>query len=294
MTKDATVFLCVGAAKSGTTWLYHQIRKHPLCQVSSIKEIHYFNSLEWGCRSKLFRKNSDALKMVSARIEKSRAPSLSLKNRFQDLEEWVSLLRDPSEDTSRYLDFLKRGMSTDTKLVADFTPAYSLLPASRLGKMAHMAKDVRFVYLMRDPLSRLWSNVRMVAGRETTNPCDAEKLAEKLLLEAISGSETSSSNRSDYIGALRRLNAAVPRGNLCVMFYEDLMTETGLEKLGSFLGIGAIDANFDHIIHKSVEMRIPTELRILARGYLAPQYEYVSRTFASLPEAWLKNMSVRE
>src|ERR1700693_6546256 len=38
-------FLCVGAHKSGTTWLYRQLDSHPDFWMPPIKELHYFDQL---------------------------------------------------------------------------------------------------------------------------------------------------------------------------------------------------------------------------------------------------------
>ena len=36
-------FVVMGAARSGTTWLYHRLKRHPGIFVPPIKEIHYFD-----------------------------------------------------------------------------------------------------------------------------------------------------------------------------------------------------------------------------------------------------------
>src|ERR1700757_3086986 len=38
-------FLCVGAHKSGTTWLYQQLDSHPDFWMPPVKELHYFDQL---------------------------------------------------------------------------------------------------------------------------------------------------------------------------------------------------------------------------------------------------------
>lgn len=35
-------FICVGAQKSGTTWLYHELNKHPNVRMPAVKELRYF------------------------------------------------------------------------------------------------------------------------------------------------------------------------------------------------------------------------------------------------------------
>jgi len=36
-------FLCIGAQKSGTTWLYHNLGLHPQIWLPIVKELHHFN-----------------------------------------------------------------------------------------------------------------------------------------------------------------------------------------------------------------------------------------------------------
>src|ERR1700758_1596004 len=38
-------FLCVGAQKSGTSWLYRQLDLHPDFWIPPLKELHYFDEL---------------------------------------------------------------------------------------------------------------------------------------------------------------------------------------------------------------------------------------------------------
>jgi len=38
-------FLCVGAQKGGTSWLFHQLTLHPDFLMPPVKEVHYFDSM---------------------------------------------------------------------------------------------------------------------------------------------------------------------------------------------------------------------------------------------------------
>src|SRR4029453_18936667 len=38
-------FLCVGAQKAGTSWLYHQLVSHPDFWMPPVKELHYFDEM---------------------------------------------------------------------------------------------------------------------------------------------------------------------------------------------------------------------------------------------------------
>ncbi len=39
-------FLCIGAEKAGSTWLYKNLKKHPEIWLPPVKEIHYFDEKE--------------------------------------------------------------------------------------------------------------------------------------------------------------------------------------------------------------------------------------------------------
>jgi len=40
-------FICVGAGKAGTTWLWEMLRRHPDVYLPDVKEIHYFNDIAY-------------------------------------------------------------------------------------------------------------------------------------------------------------------------------------------------------------------------------------------------------
>ena len=47
MSDEPTLLFCVGAAKSGTTWLYRYLHDHPECHLRSIKELHFFDTIDF-------------------------------------------------------------------------------------------------------------------------------------------------------------------------------------------------------------------------------------------------------
>ena len=38
-------FVCIGAQKAGTTWLYDNLRPHPEVWLPQVKEIHFFDTV---------------------------------------------------------------------------------------------------------------------------------------------------------------------------------------------------------------------------------------------------------
>ena len=168
--------------------------------------------------------------------------------------------------------------------MADVTPAYALLPVARLHQMAGIAADVRFLYLLRDPVARLWSQARMIARRAVGDVAEfpARAVAEmRALLDRIAAGTR---EREDYAGIITRLRAAVAPERL-------MLTRPGLARLCAFLGIRVAPADFDKRVLEGAPLPLAEDLRARAQGLLRPQYEFVARLFPDLPESWRRNMA---
>ncbi len=165
MGAEPTYLICVGATKSGTSWLYRHMRAHPECHFRSIKELHYFDM----ARPEHF---ADAGKRVEARItaleaEMQAGDPAGLAGKAEklgDLWDWAEVLGRGAVDMSAYREYLVGGRKGQA-VVGDVTPAYAMLPVQRLKRMAEVGQQFRVLFVMRDPLARVWSHIRMVAAR---------------------------------------------------------------------------------------------------------------------------------
>jgi hypothetical protein len=149
-----------------------------------------------------------------------------------------------------------------------------------------MTADLRFLYVLREPLDRLWSHVRMLAVRAAAQAPDVSRLAREIFGRVLAGEEQAVAERSDYAGAVQRLRAAVAPGRLAVMVQDEVLTRTGLARLWDFLGIGEGPARFDQRVHRGVDVALDADQAAAARKWLAPQYDFVEAMFGQLPKAW--------
>ena len=285
-----TVMICVGAAKAGTSWFYDYLRGHPECALRSVKELHYFDALElnegW-VQGALDRDLAEAKRVLAQEAGQPQADKVA---RVRDLEDLCALLKSGAVDEAAYLAYLKNGQN-GAALVADVTPAYSLLGEERLQRMATMAPDVRFVFLMRDPLSRLWSHVRMVA-RNTLKPGeDLTKAARRLLTRVVRhGEESHIVARGDYPAIVQKLRAAIPAEKLNIVFLEELLSEKGLRQMCAFLGLTYAEGQFTRPVHVGEDIKMNKQQKLEAQAYLAPHYAFVKDSFGYVPDAWSENM----
>lgn len=290
--REPTVLFCVGATKAGTSWLHEHLSKHPDCHFRTIKELHYFQMTEPGQFGIALRRLQAEIARFKARLTGADATLRArVERRLSDLRDWRRVLQLRATDLDAYRAFLLDGRG-DKALVGDITPAYGLLPEDRLSLMKTVGADVRVVYLMRDPVARLWSHVRMIAHRVAPQRFadEARALLARIVTGDLTGEGAGIAARGDYAAILPRLKRVFDPSRLLVLFTEEMLTLPGLARLSAFLGIRTVGADLDRRVHEGVSLSMNDDERRAARVWLRPQYDYVSGQYSSLPAAWRANM----
>lgn len=268
----------LGATKAGSGWIYQYLRAHPECHMRALKELHFFDTLEFeltGSRVRKLRGNMEKL-LATPELD------ASSRRKLRDFGDWLPVAE--SGDTEAYLGYLTAGRG-EKSVVGDVTPAYALLSVESLEKMLSIVPDTRFVFLMRDPVARLWSHIRMIARRAMSAGAVAEQVAAEVLGWAVSGLERRMTGTGAYDAILPRLKSVVPAGKLYVDFFEDVVVASSVDRLCAFLGIKPFAAKM-HQPHQGIAIPLRSDQRARLRDYLAPQYDYVRSEFGRLPAAW--------
>jgi hypothetical protein len=155
-------FICVGAQKAGTRWLFDQLAFHPDVWMPPIKELQYLD------RSERFLKFAVPL-YRRARRDLAAANVVRRRDRERPIEltdiEWLAarlwLYRKPLDlDHYARLFDLKGG-----RLSGDVSPGYALVPRRLAAEVRARFPSSRIVYFARDPVDRFWSQYCMVARR---------------------------------------------------------------------------------------------------------------------------------
>ena len=285
-----TVFLCVGAQKAGTSWLGDTLARHPACHVPAEKELHYWSLVQAPATQEDRRSRRAYLRWARRRLALSllrpspgRVRSALWVERRARHE--LATLRDPS--VARYVRRLMRGHRGEP-VAGELTPAYALLCPEAFGRMAALHPRTRFVFVMRDPVDRLWSSVR---HRFRTDIRSGDALAGRIH-EAFARTVARRRNAfamSDYPATIRALEAAVGRDGVHYMFYETMRTTAEMDRLGAFLGTGPIPFEAGRRINAGTREDIRPDPATLAeaRAALDPVYRYVSQRFAAaVPGSW--------
>lgn len=264
---DGAIIYGVGAQKAGTTWLYDYLRAHPGCHARAMKEVHYFNSA--GVDD--FRRRAASRLAQRSRADRRReAGSARDAALIASIDDWIATFGEGRADDRDYIAYLTRGRSGDAAIV-DVTPAYANLPEASFERMRRLAKTARFIYILRDPVDRLWSSVQMRA-RRGGDPARAEALFGAQIDKLEAGATPP---RCDYAGALRCLRQATDANERLVIFFEDLFSQPTVDRIADFLNVDRRPADFSRRDRRR-RSQPPQDLARRATRALRGQYDYVA------------------
>ena len=259
---DKIFVLGIGAQKAGTTWLHDYLLGRGDIYMPRRKELHYFDTkyrpdLQKGSKRQPWR-----------RPQGSEAPlTVSQLQAFGEGEDYREFFRSRVPDAISHF--------------GEITPAYSLVGESGFQEIRHLFRNVRLIFIMRDPAERFYSQYRMV--RDKTLKKGAQPKAPLDLLQNREFIERSRYNKTIY--AVER---AFSVNEIIYLFYETLFRAETIGKLCDFLGIPYKPANVENVIRPGGEHDgIPPELERHIRAKFKGTYSFCRKRFGDdLPPEW--------
>lgn len=276
----------IGAAKSGTSWLYSYLNSHPEVTMSPIKELHYFDSVyvknlcgHW------HGKWQNILQELAAKYAEN--PSVALLEKIRCVASRLEMADRP-DAYRQYFNYLQ---SAETKAFGEVTPSYSLLPEKGFQAILDAYSDAKFVFIVRDPVDRALSQIQFldkVAGRAPSPDLQPSRSVAEL--ESFV-SDPHFILRSDYQRTLTNLYRVVPRDRVLVLMYEHLFSrdkhERNIRRLCEFSEISYLPGDWQSRVNQSNKMLFSSELTSKFRAQLEPVYRYMLNGFPDdLPETW--------
>ena len=262
--------VCIGAQKAGTSWLHHQLNEHPKIWTTPFKEVHYFNArhrpadrqwLPWHFR--------EALRATERRFRLRHEEMPDAMVRYL-----VEMTSDPMFTPKWYRQAFApapRGI-----LPLDTTPEYSTLPEAGVDEVAAFLPRAKFIYLLRDPVDRAISQLRMNLARRKVLPT-----APKGYLRHLDDAELG--DRGDYAAYLPRWQARIPADRLLVLPYGRIATDPMgvMRQVEAFLGLDPFAySQLATVFHPGADaVAFPDEGRAILRDRFAAQYDYLAAHF---------------
>lgn len=262
-------FLCIGAQKAGTSWLFAQLQSHPDIWMPPLKELQYFNHLyvpqhrswtTWHIRQGVTR----ALQHHIG----SNKPNFGYVRYLADLAS-----RDLFTDDWYRAAFDRPG--ADGKTVGDITPEYSTVPEAGIRHMRGLLGAVKIIYLIRAPLSRALSQLRMNVSRKGHQDLSEEqwrKMADQWDI----------TNRGDYRTYVPRWKAHFPPEDILFLPYGRIAADPAglMQEVEAFLGLSAHHyPRMSERVHEGKKLTVPENIVRRVEARLEGQDAFIASEF---------------
>ncbi len=286
-------FICVGAQKAGTRWLYDQLAFHPEFWMPPVKELHYFDGARPGFRKAKRlqgRIEADLDKLNRNRTEDAARPLADRDLRF--VGGYLQLFKDKRAGIEGYARlFDEKG----AQKAGDVTPAYSKLADGDVEKIVRRFPDVKAVFIAREPVERAWSALGMAARQAKSRvkqPVTPTTVLKFLKRKDVAG-------RSYPSHTVARWKKIAPEGQFAYFFFDDLRTAADLRSrvlrfLDADPGLpsGDLDPGFNRR-SKSAKLELTDELRDTLVNHFAEEIRRCADTLGGRAVEWRKKYSLK-
>ncbi|MFM9939600.1 MAG: sulfotransferase family protein [Hyphomicrobiaceae bacterium] len=279
-------FVCIGAQKSGTTWLARMLATHPDLFVTPVKEIHYFDHVA-GITEHLSPKKR------RSRYRKYHQRMWTQWNQFTEhRSQWAwyrHYMGNPIDDAWYAGLFHHRGPK---RFAGEITPEYAILGRKGLAHIKRLSPDARVMFIMRNPVERTWSQV---LHQCRVRGLDATRQSTDALMTMLA--EPRFGELGDYAMTLDDMAAVFRPDQVLPLFYEEMHEDRlkSLQQVCKFIGAGFSPDYFSELgrrFNRSQEAALPEAVREQLRQAYRPQAEAVRQRLGRLPAAWRKEFGL--
>jgi len=226
-------FLCIGAQKSGTTWLYNILEHSDHVRMPPYKELHFFDYIDLKLPNKLSDKNKAnhfLIKRWTNLFDKIYYDSDAIPCKDKEwYKKYIHLIREMSDNSLKgYSELFEKNYIT-----GDITPAYSILSPHMVKSISDYFPKTKIILILRNPIFRDWSMCKMYfknrhnLAAENTNKT---KLIENYLVKPY--------KRSNYNYMINTWSKYF-NGRFKIFYYDDLVESpiNFLSDIASYLNI---------------------------------------------------------
>ncbi|MFK7752090.1 MAG: sulfotransferase [Sedimentitalea sp.] len=267
-------FYCIGAQKAGTTWLHENLRRHPGVWMPPVKELQYFNQIHIPEHANWTQEHRDSHVARSIRWHVTNNDELNLRHL-----RLLTRITKPRVSDAWYKSIFTAAPAQS--LCGEMTPEYSLMPDQGIQHLLSISPDARVLFVMRDPIDRCWSHLRMLIKRNQDHAGDMSQIVKM----------NDVYDRADYVAIKQRWQAHVPADRLMFCDFDDIKKQPVelLKQIIGFLGLEADSSFFpkaEQVVHEGRKMDIPADVYDYMKNRLAPVYDRLLDHMPDVARPW--------
>ncbi|WP_299777496.1 sulfotransferase [uncultured Roseobacter sp.] len=239
--------VCIGAQKAGTSWFHETLATRSDIWVPPFKELHFFDhKFIEECRRWAPWHVKKGLKAARERHVSGVAPQDDAYLAYLE-----RLATRPILNGTWYKYVFSRA-GNDQKCL-DVTPEYSCIPETGVDFFKRFLPDARLIFIVRNPLERLKSQLRMMAHRKNKAQLTDTEWTAILEMPALS-------TRGDYLQNIPRWDDRFSEDQLLYLPFGQIKKDpTGLLRtVESHCGLPPSEyKNADRRVHQTEPLHIP-------------------------------------
>ncbi|MGZ8226058.1 MAG: sulfotransferase domain-containing protein [Methylococcaceae bacterium] len=279
-------FLVIGAQKSGTAWMYQNFKTHPQIWVPPEKEIHFFDF-------------PPLIPFYFLLFAPQRPIRHWAKNRMIRDYRKVRAGEQTASWNIRYYFFLRtrrwyKSLFTpgEMQIAGEITPRYSILSEKSIAKVHDLMPDIKIIYLLRNPIDRMWSDVAMYHSPRFGHQ-GLDTVSEQDVVKFLKDSRHLAS--SHYLQNLQRWKKFYPSSQIFVGFFDELSDKPKelLQSMYQFLEVDTSEHHISDMAYKKINDRdypdMPDHIAKLLAPLLIDEVEKLHQLFNNAYTAeWLE------
>jgi len=261
--------ICIGTQKAGTSWFHEVMGSRSDVWVPPFKEIHFFDHkfVEWNRRW--------TRSHIKRGVANARARHLSLNTApDQDYLSYLDRIEaKPMFNGQWYQDIFS--LAPEGTLCLDVTPEYCTIPNEGVNFVERFLPDSKFIMIIRDPVDRAVSQVRMNAARRSSPPETTDdwlELAKSPQVEL----------KGNYASMVPRWDKRFGEKRLLFLPFSQIQTDPRrlLAIVEAFLELPTSEyVAANRVIHKSQGPTVPEEVVRFFKSRLQKQTDFIFDRF---------------
>ncbi|SHJ97064.1 sulfotransferase [Halomonas caseinilytica] len=271
-------FLCIGAQKAGTTWLDKQLRAHPKIWMPPMKEVHYFDYVY----------NQDFRRWITWHLRSTLRRELKKVTDSSKSIDWdkVSYLSSIMTHEEKFTDDWYKNIfsaSPGDAISGEITPEYCTIGRKGIQHIRELCGEVKIIYIIRDPVSRAWSQLKMnmVRNGDYHKAVNKNKKIKDMSYFRKNLRHPSIENRGDYRSYIPEWD--VFSENIKYIPFKRIKSEPNvvLQEVSGFIGL---ESGFEFVdasktVHQGSGLKMPEEIRKDLKELFSGQYDFLKDRF---------------
>ncbi len=295
-----SLFFVIGAQKAGTSWLHDFCCNHPEICVPLWKECNYWsiwdNTGVVGDQLRGERRRREKWRSIPYKLRQLGILGAPLTNLEKIVDHLLRAVCHPGPPHKDYADALFHMTHEGTRACGEISPQYARLDAETYRKMFELNPKTRFIFSMRDPVSRYISAMQHgLRGWAANSGYVETDAAVSAIMADIEKPDLWSAVDTEYLDTIERLERYVPRADIHYVFFEDLFEQHAIDRFCDFIGVSRKSADFDKKVNPGGDLgsRLPDSVRVALANRWAHVYRGISEKFGdAVPAKWAESAAL--